>query len=270
MKQDPGEPRIVVAETGAVPAIAADTIVRGLAGAIDARGLAHWVTTGGSTPADVYRALLRPERRDEVAWGSVHLWWGDDRYVPRDHPLSNVRAVDEILLRDATLAVAEGDGGGAGLPIPIEQTHPFRTAESIGSGGDADSCAAALADELAEHGPSSPGGWPIFDLVFLGIGGDGHLLSVFPGSAAFDADAWALAIPAPTHIEPHVERVTMHPAIVTAARDVLVVVTGAAKADVLAEILGPVREPRRWPAQVARHERATWVLDEAAAGRLVR
>ena len=254
-----GEPRLVIGATADVPGLAADAIVRGLVGAIDARGVAHWATTGGSAPAAIYEQLLRPDRRDLVDWSAVHVWWGDDRFVPRDHPLSNVKAVDEILLDD-----------DRGVPIPLERLHPFRTAEAIGDGHDAAWCAAALADELAHVGPSSPGGWPQFDLVFLGIGGDGHLLSVFPGSAAFDSDAWAMAIPAPTHIEPHVERVTMHPEIVTAARDVLVVVGGASKADVLADILGPVREPRRWPAQVARHERATWILDDEAAARLPR
>jgi 6-phosphogluconolactonase len=270
MTDGSGEPRLVVADAGSVPGIAAETIVRALAGAIDARGVAHWATTGGSVPPAVYRALLRSERRDEVAWGSVHIWWGDDRYVPRDHPLSNVKAVDDILLHHDDSEVGEPEGPDTGLRLPLDHVHPFRTAESIGAGHDAAWCAAELAAELAERGPSSPGGFPIFDLVFLGIGGDGHLLSVFPGSAAFDAAEWTMAIPAPAHIEPHVERVTMHPSIVAVAREVLVVITGAAKADIVAEILGPVREPRRWPAQVARHDRATWILDREAAGRLDR
>jgi 6-phosphogluconolactonase len=108
--------------------------------------------------------------------------------------------------------------------------------------------------------------------VILGIGGDGHVLSVFPESAAFDAphDAWGLAIPAPSHIEPHVERVTMHPGVIGAARDVLVVATGEGKAEVLATVFGPVRDARRWPAQLTLHERCTWILDEAAAARLPR
>jgi 6-phosphogluconolactonase len=252
-----GEPRIVVAHEDAVAGLTADTILRALAGAIEARGVAHWATTGGSTPAYVYRAMLEPERRDLVDWGAVHVWWGDDRFVPRDHPLSNVKDLDDILV-----------GRPTGVRIPVDHLHPFRTTESIGAGHDAAWCADAMADELALQGPSSPGGWPIFDLVFLGIGGDGHLMSVFPGSEAFDSDAWSMAIPAPTHIEPHVERVTMHPAIITAAREALVTVTGASKADVLAEIMGPDREPRRWPAQVARFERATWILDDEAAARL--
>ena len=99
------------------------------------------------------------------------------------------------------------------------------------------------------------------------MGGDGHLLSVFPGSSAFDSDAWTMAIPAPTHIEPHVERVTMHPAIVPAGREVLMVSTGESKAEMLGIVLGAERDVRRWPAQLARHERATWILDEAAASR---
>ena len=264
MMPAPGEPRVVVVATDAVAGIAADTIVRGLAGAIDARGVAHWATTGGSTPAAVYRELLAPGRRDLVAWDAVHLWWGDDRYVPRDHPLSNVRAVDEILLQHD----ASENGRSIGLPLRLEHVHPFPTGESIAAGHDAGWCATTLAEELASVGPSSPGGWPIFDLVFLGVGDDGHMLSVFPGSDAFDAEAWAVAIPAPSHIEPHVERVTMHPAIVTAARDVLVVATGAGKAAILADVFGRTREPRRWPAQIARVDRATWVLDTDAAADL--
>ena len=252
-----GEPRIVVAAAGDVAGRAADHILAVLGSAIEARGVAHWATTGGSNPADIYHALRGPDRRDAIDWDAVQVWWGDDRFVPRDHPLSNVKALDEILLDEAH-----------GIHIPPEHLHPFRCGEIIGRGGDARQCAADLEDELRTIGPKMAGAWPAFDLVFLGMGGDGHLLSVFPGSEAFDSEAWAMAIPAPTHIEPHVERVTMHPAIVGAGRGTLMVSTGESKAEMLQTVLGPERDHRRWPAQLARHDRATWILDEAAASRL--
>ena len=111
-------------------------------------------------------------------------------------------------------------------------------------------------------------GLAVFDLLLIGVGPDGHVLSVFPGSAALGSSDLALAIPAPTHIEPHVERVTLNPAILGAAGDLLAVVPGSAKAGALGEIFGPRARPFRWPAQLARRAGATWFLDEAAAARL--
>ena len=104
--------------------------------------------------------------------------------------------------------------------------------------------------------------------MLLGVGPDGHILSVFPGSAAFDDDGWAVGIPAPTHVEPRVQRVTMNPALVPAARDLVVVATGGSKADVLRDVLRSPEEPRRLPAQLARRAGATWILDRAAAANL--
>ena len=96
------------------------------------------------------------------------------------------------------------------------------------------------------------------------------MLSVFPGSAALDSDQLALAIPAPTHIQPHLERVTLNPAVLGVAREVLVAAVGADKAPVLANVLGPERDPRRWPAQLAARDGATWILDTASAAQLDR
>ena len=267
------EPQVVVVRD---PDAAADEAARRIAfvlrDAVGRRGRADWAVTGGSTAVGIYRALATDPLRDEIPWAAIHVWWGDDRFVPRDHPLSNVKAFDEILLGIGRAKGATAGGGPAGVPmppggvpIPIEHFHPFRTGEAIGRARGAAWCADAMAAELHAAGPISDDGWPAFDLLTLGMGGDGHVLSVFPGSPAFEAPELALAIPAPTHIEPHVERVTLNPAVVTAARQVLVVVVGASKATILAEVLGPLTDVRRWPAQLARHAGTTWIVDEAAA-----
>ncbi len=254
-----GAPRL---EIVADPALAAEQgaghIAAALAAAVGERGVGHWATTGGSTAPDIYRALAADPLRDVVPWPDVHVWWGDDRFVPRDHPLSNVKPFDDLMRGDVALAAAN--------------IHPIRMTEAI----EADRAPAWAADaftrDLQDAGLEVADGLPVLDLVVLGVGGDGHVLSVFPDSEAFDAptDRWGLAIPAPSHIEPHVDRVTMHPAVIAAARAVLIVATGAGKADILAEVFGPVRDPRRLPAQLTLHERCTWILDDAAAALLPR
>ena len=267
------EPEVVVLEGGsAVAWAAAERIAASLSRAVDERGRADWVTTGGSMAPAIYRRLVDAPLRDTVPWALVHVWWGDDRFVPRDHPLSNIKPFDDILL---SIAATEGGQLGRGtigaprpVPLPLENIHPFPTSAAIGAARDAAWCAAQLAGALREHGPQESDGWPVFDLILVGIGADGHLLSVFPGSAAFESDELALAIPAPTHIAPHVERVTLNPAVLPVARTVLAVAQGDAKAPVIGDIFGSEPDPRRLPAQLARNENAVWLLDPGAAADL--
>ena len=260
---------VVVADEDAASTLAGDRVAGALCGAFEARGTAHWATTGGSTSVGIYRHLAMPAHVEDVPWPNVHVWWGDDRYVPRDHALSNVKAFDDILLDVGGHQAGSALGSSAtGVPLPVANIHPFRTSEAIGEGRGAAACAAELASELRGADLPLTDGWPVFDLVLLWIGSDGHLLSVVPGSAAFDSTDWALAIPAPTHIEPHVERVTLNPAILAVARQLIVVAHGAGKAEILGQVFGPEMDPRRWPAQLARRDGATWILDEAAAANL--
>ncbi|MEX1171380.1 MAG: 6-phosphogluconolactonase [Chloroflexota bacterium] len=253
---------VVVADPDAAADVAAARIAAILSGAVATRGRADWATTGGSTAPGIYRRLAAPPLRDEVPWAAVHVWWGDDRFVPRDHPLSNVKPLDDILVPD--------------VPLPQANLHPFRSGEAIGAGRDAASVARLLAAELADAAPTVRDGFPVLDLVVLGVGADGHILSVFPGSAIFnrsdrlDRVDWAADVPAPTHIEPHVPRVTMDPAVVRVARQVLVVATGAGKARILADVFGDIHDAPRWPAQLALGANATWILDEGAAAGISR
>jgi 6-phosphogluconolactonase len=268
---------VVLPDPEAVAVAGAEEIATTLAASVAARGRAYLGATGGSTPAGPYRHLAMPPLRDRVPWDDVEIWFGDDRFVPRDHPLSNVLPVDQVLLRAAAFSGQSGGGDSGvdiergidpGIVMPAGNVHPFPCGIAIGEGRGAAWCAETYAEQVQAAVPLDASGWPLFDLLFLGIGPDGHLLSVFPGSAALTAAEVALAIPAPTHVEPHVERVTLNPAIVGAARRVLVVVLGTAKAGILGEVFGPIHDPSRWPAQLALRAGATWLIDEAAAAGL--
>ena len=254
----PDEPRIeTYPDPEATAAVAARWIAAELAAAAARRGRADWATTGGSTPIGIYRHLASQPLRDQVPWDLVHVWWGDDRFVPRDHPLSNVLAFDEVLQPE--------------VRIPIEHVHAMPMGAAIGAERDPIWVAAAYDRELlAAALPIAPNGFPSLDVVLVGVGGDGHVLSDFPGSTAFAGDGWVAAVPAPTHIEPHVARVSLHPGFLEAAGRVLVVAFGDGKAAVLATALGAVRDADRWPIQHARHPNATWLLDAAAASKLPR
>jgi 6-phosphogluconolactonase len=259
-----GLPRLLVVPAEAVSDTAAEVIATTLAEAVAARGVAHWATTGGSAAPGIYRGLLAPSRLARVPWDRVHTWWGDDRYVPFDHPLSNVQAFDGDLV-----GVGEDDGGPTGAPIPAANIHPIPSPHAIAAGTGPEGAAAAYAEELRALVPLDDAGTPVLDLVVLGVGPDGHVLSVFPGSAVWDVADITAAVPAPTHVEPHVERVTVHPRLLAAARAVLVVSAGASKAANLGRAwIGD--DTRELPVRAARLPTATWVLDEAAAAELPR
>jgi 6-phosphogluconolactonase len=265
----------VLATTDALYDAVAAEIVRVLDAAVRERGVAHWSTTGGSAAPPIYERLRVPPLRESLDWKRVQVWWGDDRYVPADHPLSNVQPLTQILLAtggDEALsgaAMAGVGGHGDGISIPVANLHPIQMADAISHGG-APRAAARYAAELRDAGPAGdPSGTPVFDLLLLGVGPDGHILSVFPGSAAWDDPAACVAIPAPSHVEPHVERVTLTPRVVAAARRVLVVTAGASKAAILARAWA-TDDVRSLPVAATRLGSAVWMLDEAAAGSLPR
>ncbi len=215
---------VILADPEAVAAAAAEDIATTLATAV-ARG----VGPISARPAARRRPVLSPTRRsplrEQVPWDAVDIWFGDDRFVPRDHPLSNVLLVDQVLLRAAAYT---GQSGGGDSGVDIEQLRPRRHPAGLSR-----PCVPLRAGHrrgtrggLVRGGVrrAGPGPRPArrrrlagLRPLFLGIGPDGHLLSVFPGSPALTSRELALAIPAPTHVEPHVERVTLNPAVVAAA-----------------------------------------------------
>jgi 6-phosphogluconolactonase len=254
----PGGAEIVVlAGPAEVAQEAARRTIAALAAAIDERGTAHIALTGGTTAGPLYRELAAPAHRARLDWSRVHLWWGDERFVPSDHPDSNAGlAYSELLGGDDT----------PGLPIDPASVHPVPVEEALSDDDPAPLAAQRYADELARHMPLVRGGVPRFDVLLSGLGPDGHVLSIFPGSPALAADApIVLAIVAPEHVKPHIARVTLSGRVLAAAGTLLVMATGEAKAEIVASVLGPEHNPARWPAQLALLPGAAWLLDVAAA-----
>ncbi|HWH23898.1 MAG TPA: 6-phosphogluconolactonase [Candidatus Limnocylindria bacterium] len=277
---------VVLADTEAVAAEAARRIVPALADAIDARGEAHLALTGGSSAIALYRELADARWLAAVDWTRVHLWWGDDRFVPVDHPDSNIGMAYNMLLKAGARTGESGvgaqtsdivDGTSPALPIRPENIHPFEIDEALSESDPAELVAERYAEKLTQLLPRGAGGLPAFDVLLLGVGGDGHIMSVFPDSdvaraaAEGDRDAPLVAsLPAPDHIEPHLPRVTLSPRLLPAAGLVLVMTSGDDKADVLGRVFWAEHDPVRLPAQLALLPNAIWLLDSAAAAELPR
>jgi len=266
-----GEPAILVRATPALAAVAvAETLVNALVASAAKRGRADLASTGGSTPAAVYRALLAEPLRARLPWDVLHLWVGDDRFVPRGDPDCNLGAIDLVLL--------PGDARRGLAPAPLDPAHVHAwPIDAALAAGESPAWATARFEEtLRTELAADAAGRPVFAAILVGIGSDGHVLSVFPGSAAFDAPGWTTWAPAPTHIAPHLDRVTLTPLALDATPGLVVAAFGAGKAAIVGELLGPGhRDPaaraaaeRHLPALRARRAGATWVLDAAAAAGL--
>jgi 6-phosphogluconolactonase len=250
-----GEPEILVLpDQDACAALAAERIAGILAAAVNERGRADWATTGGSTPAGIYKHLSQAPLRDTVPWGRVNIWLGDERFVTRRDELCNAGIGDRELV-----------GAAPGTALEMTTIHAWPVDEAVALGQGSPWCADRYIEMMRASGVAFEDGQAVLDVVLVGIGPDGHLLSVFPGSEAFDTEAPALDIPAPSHIAPKVERMTLNPRCLGVARHVMAVSHGASKAAILGEIFGPDRDPRRLPAQLARRTGATWIMDRAAA-----
>ena len=205
--------------------------------AIEERGRFAVVLAGGSTPKATYGILAR-DYTDSIDWGKVHVFFGDERTVPPDHEDSNYRMAREALLDH----------------IRVGSVHRIRCELPP------DDSAAAYKEDLREFF----GGLPQFDLILLGIGGDGHTASLFPETPALEVqDRWVVANPVP---KLDTTRVTLTVPVINAARLVVFLVAGEDKAEALKEILEGDADPREYPATLVRPPTGPdWMLDHAAA-----
>ena len=225
---------------------AADLFIEQVAQAINERNRFLVVFNGGSTPTHLFE-LLATDYHENVDWSKVHAFWGDERCVPPDDAGSSYGQARDILLSHVL--------------IPDSNIHRIK-----GELGPAEA-SKDYSLTLREFA-SPPFEWPRFDLVYLGMGEDGHTASLFPGSPV---DVSEPTMPVTAHYQDRpANRVTLAPIVFNSARMIVFMATGEKKANTLAEVLSDRYNPERYPAQRIdpKDGRLIWLVDGAAASKL--
>lgn len=220
-----------------------------LQAAIAARAEAHLVVTGGGILEQVLAALVNAR---DINWPRVHVWWGDERYVPADSDDRNDRAARRLLFDQ----------------VDVDPARVHRMpASDAGFGDNAEAAARSYAEELAAAGAGESGTVPEFDVVLLGVGPDGHCASLFPGHPGTRVlDASVIAVhdspkPPPTRLS------LTFPAL-DAAKDIWFVVSGEGKADAVARALGGADRSEVPSAGPRGKKHTLWLVDQEAASKL--
>ena len=206
------------------------------------------VLAGGGTPRAVYQVLTRPEFKNSVFWNCIHFFWGDERCVPPDHEDSNYRMARESLLGP--------------LKIPQENIHRIR------GENDPESEAARYAQEIKNNLEPLSGETLRFDWILLGLGTDGHTVSLFPGVQPIEDPSGLCAVA----IQPQSgqKRITLTNRVLNHARRITFIVTGKGKGQVVPDILNESPKSKNYPAAQVHPLQGTleWFLDEEAAEKL--
>jgi 6-phosphogluconolactonase len=222
-----------------------------------ARHVAEWMTqaalaaktpfrvslSGGSTPKALYSLLAADDFRDRFPWARVSWYWGDERFVPYDHPDSNYRMTREAMLSKA--------------PVPPENIHP------VPADGSPEEAARRYEHTLREaYGvPTFDPARPLFDITLLGLGADGHTASLLPGQPVLEERTrWVMAV---SHGRPEI-RITMTYPAINSSRRIAFLVTGREKAAILSTVRGG--DSALPAARVRPVGELIWFVDKAAAG----
>ena len=207
--------------------------------------------SGGSTPKGAY-AMLAGVPLD---WGHIHIFWSDERCVPADHPDSNYRMAQAAFLER--------------VDIPPENIHRMpgeRQPEQAAASYEAE-LRAFFTPESESSAPQDP---PVFDLIWLGLGEDGHVASLFPGTPAVqERQHWVVAVEHRQPPAPAIDRISLTLPVINAARQVTFLVSGARKTARLEQVLTPQgNNDEPLPAKLVQPENGSllWLVDEDARG----
>lgn len=202
--------------------------------------------SGGTTPRPMHRLLAKDPYRSEIPWQHTHIFWVDERMVSADHPDSNFGLACKDLLDH--------------VPLPAANISPMPTEIAPDQG------ALQYERQLRNFFKPSPDRYPVFDLISLGLGGDGHIASLFPGHPAVETDdAWVVSVKGGN---PDLARLTLTFPVLNSAAHLFFLVSGKEKAAVVKTLF---EEPSAGlPAQNIRpfNQNMTWLLDRAAASLL--
>lgn len=237
----------VFPDIDALSRAALDELLRSMAEAVRERRRFALALSGGRTPEKLYRLWAERERQNaQTPWDKVHLFWGDERYVPKDDRLSNYRMTSEALI--------------AHVPIPAANVHAVPGPEDFAA---PEAAAEAYDGELRRFFGSAA---PAFDLQLLGLGVEGHTASLFPGSPALEeTKRWVMAVEAPAKPP---QRLTLTPVVLNQARNTFFLVAGDDKREIIRALQSePESQKSQYPAGRIRPAGAVlWFLDKAAMG----
>lgn len=208
--------------------------------------------SGGSTPKAMFQILAEKPFADSLPWRSIYFFWGDERCVPPDHAESNYRMANETLLSK--------------VPVPRENIFRIPAEDE-----DHERAAVNYSETIRQFfkpvgaAPGAEPDSPRLDLVFLGMGADGHTASLFPGTTALCADGGVTAANYVDKLQSW--RITLTADAINRARNVIFLVAGADKAPALKEVIDGPRNPKQYPSQLIMpsHGALLWMVDEAAA-----
>jgi len=245
----PYDPTIeILADAGTLASTAATLFAVQAEKAVAAHGRFTVALAGGTTPNALYERLAT-DYRDAVPWHAIHFFWGDERHVPPAHPDSNFRAAYEAMLSR----------------VPVPEAHIHRIHAEL-----PDAAIAALEYEwtLRREFAVDEAALPVFDLVLLGLGPDGHTASLFPGSAALHRTERLVLAPWIEKAQSY--RITLSLPVLNHALLVAFLVSGASKAEVVRAVLEGPDQPDAVPARAVHPSggRLLWLVDRAAAAQL--
>jgi 6-phosphogluconolactonase len=232
----------VLENTPAIVQRALTLVVDRIQAAIAQRGLCTLALAGGSTPKPLYEQLAS----QDLPWDKLHIFWGDERYVPVDHPDSNAGMARQAWLNH--------------VPIPAANIHQMPTHPA-----DPAAAAAQHDAELQTFFRVGPGEFPSFDIILLGMGDDGHTASLFPHTPALQVGDRGITV----GDKDGNPRLTFTAPLINAARAVLFLVAGANKRPALAQVFSPDCDTAQYPSGLIRPVgELWWLLDEAAGAEI--